>query len=97
MNRTESLKIIREHLIKQGFYINDGIKFGTDLLVYTDKPEKVHSKYALLFYDENMTYQHLLAVQRVCLSTNKTLIVTRVIQNNSNVEIEYIQVERFIL
>ncbi|KAL6122484.1 tRNA intron endonuclease [Nucleospora cyclopteri] len=86
------LQIIQNDLITNGFFINDGLKYGLDLLVYTEHPQKVHSKYGLLLYNEKITYREILAYQRVCTNSNKTLLIAFY----DGREIKYKSVERFI-
>ncbi|OQS54074.1 hypothetical protein EHP00_1794 [Ecytonucleospora hepatopenaei] len=93
MNRKEQLNFLCKYLKENDFYYTDGIKFGVDLLVYTDVPEKVHSKYGILLYNKNLTYQNILAVQRVCTNTNKELVIAD-IKNN---RVKLIKIERFVV
>lgn len=60
----------------EGFYVTDGLKYGADMLLYTDDPSKVHSKYAILI-ENNQTNGSVLAVQRICNSVGKILIFVR--------------------
>ena len=83
---------IVQKLLEKGFYVTDGIKYGLDYLIYTDKPDKVHSKYGCILYNKDMTYQQLIALQRICTISNKKLIIVKVIDD----DIEYIEIERFI-
>lgn len=76
----------------QGFYINDGIKYGIDFLIYTDDSSKVHSKYGILI-ENNHSFFDLMSVQRVCNSVNKELIV--VVFKGYNT-FELYKVDRFI-
>ena len=93
MERKEQLNILYKYLKENNFYYTDGIKFGLDLLVYTDVPEKVHSKYGIILYNKNLTYQNILAVQRVCTNTNKELVVANIKGNR----VELIKIERFMV
>ena len=86
-------KKIKEFLLEKGFYLNDGIKYGLDFLVYTEHPDLVHSKYGLVVLDQ-MNFQQLIALQRICTSNNKTLIVAMVNEDDS---ITFIQNKRFEL
>lgn len=70
----EKRAILKAHLFKQGFFVYDGIKYGLDLLGYTDTPDKVHSKYGFIIFC-NQTYQQLICLQRICNSNKKILIV----------------------
>ena len=65
---------IKKYIEDRGFHIRDGIKYGLDYLVYTDDPSKVHSKYGLIINDK-ISYQELIAYQRICNSNNKELLV----------------------
>lgn len=65
---------LRRYFKAGGFYVGDGLKYGADLLLYTDSPEKVHSKYAVLIC-KNHTFLQIMAVQRVCSSARKELVV----------------------
>lgn len=86
---------VRKHLLDRGFYLNDGIKYGLDFLVYTDHPDKVHSKYGLAVYN-TMTFQQLVSYQRVCNSNNKALIIAFVDARDLT-NIKLVQCERFIV
>lgn len=74
----ESLKdkrsILQRRFKEEGFVVNDGLKYGVDLLLYTDQPSKVHSKYGVLI-DRDHTFLDLIGVQRTCSSAGKTLVV----------------------
>lgn len=99
-SKNDSLKLkkefLKEFLLKQGFYLNDGIKYGLDLLVYTDLPSIVHSKYGLII-DRDFTYQELVLLQRVCNSNNKILIVVVFIgENIDQSSMKFVQCERFL-
>lgn len=89
-------QLLIDYLLKMGFYINDGIKYGLDLLVYTDHPDKVHSKYGLVI-ERSFTYQELILLQRVCNSNNKILVIAFFEDKNLiSSAIKFIQCERFI-
>ncbi|KAI4291693.1 hypothetical protein PAPHI01_0967 [Pancytospora philotis] len=87
----EKRQACREHLLRAGFYVNDGIKYGLDFLVYTDSPDRVHSKYGVVVFC-GMTYQQLVMHQRLCCSVNKSLIVAVVDGPDS---IRLVQCDRF--
>lgn len=86
-------EIVREFLEKKGFYLNDGIKYGLDFLVYTDTPNKVHSKYGLLVV-EDINFQLLVAYQRICNANNKILILATI---NEQEEVQFHSCTRFEL
>lgn len=95
MNLETKREIIKQHLIKKGFYLNDGIKYGLDYLVYTDLPDNVHSKYGLIVKSD-MTFQTLIMHQRICNSNNKILIIADVEKESDNeYEIKFIKCIRF--
>lgn len=83
---------VKEDLEKKGFFVNDGIKYGLDMLAYTDDPNVVHSKYGVLIFRE-MTFQQLISYQRICNSNNKILLMVFVEDEN----IKYVECERFII
>lgn len=83
--------ILKKYLIDEGFFVNDGIKYGLDFLAYTDNPDKVHSKYGLFVFNGE-SYQKLILYQRICRSNNKILLIAFV---NHNGSIHLIEVERF--
>lgn len=89
---TEKRMVVKNHLLARGFYLNDGIKYGLDFLVYTDHPKKVHSKYGVIVYS-TMTFQQLVSYQRVCNSNNKILVVAFV---DASMDIRLVQCERFM-
>jgi len=84
-------RIVLKRLAEAGFHINDGIKYGLDFLVYTDTPNKVHSRYGLLI-ERPMTFRELVACQRICASNNKELLIARV---NSDGSVKYYRWTRF--
>lgn len=65
---------LRRYFETNGFCVGDGLKYGADLLLYTDSPKKVHSKYAVLICRDH-TFLQIMAAQRVCNSARKELIV----------------------
>lgn len=83
-------KVVEDYLIENGFYLNDGIKYGLDFLVYTDHPDKVHSKYGVVV--DQMNFKQLCSCQRICTSNNKILIVAIV---NEDESIQLVQCKRF--
>lgn len=90
----EKRLIVKDYLLKQGFRINDGLKYGLDFLVYTDDPSAVHSKYGLIVFNSKCTYQQLVVYQRICNSNKKTFILAFVEYNNN---VKLLQCERFNL
>lgn len=89
-------EIVRKYLLEQGFYLNDGVKYGMDFLVYTDLPNKVHSKYGLIIH-RKIKYQDLVSYQRVCSSNNKTLLIAFVSGAINTFKIRFATCERFVL
>lgn len=87
----EKREAVKSFLLKKGFYVNDGIKYGLDYLVYTEHPSVVHSKYGVAVHG-GMSYQQLIMHQRMCCATNKILIVAFV-DGASNIRL--IRCERF--
>jgi tRNA splicing endonuclease len=81
MGREEVIERMKLKFINGGFHIRDGLKYGADLLLYTDDPSVVHSKYAFLL-DDDYTFLQIIAVQRVCSSSGKELIVGRMGDND---------------
>lgn len=73
MNHQKKLIRIKSYLIAAGYEISDGIKYGTDLLIYTHDKNKMHSKYACLAYDRQ-SFLSIVAVQRVVNGAGKILI-----------------------
>ncbi|ELA42101.1 uncharacterized protein VICG_00742 [Vittaforma corneae ATCC 50505] len=90
MELEQKVKRVKIHLESLGFSVNDGIKYGLDLLAYTDDPSRVHSKYGVII-SNGMTFQQLVAYQRICTSNNKTLLIALVNQ----FDIEYFECRRF--
>lgn len=86
------LKIVKLYFENQGFIVKDGLKYGCDYVLYTDSPDKVHSKYTVLL-DRNQNVLNLMAVQRVTHAIRKSLIFVWF----ENKEIKHAKVERFIL
>lgn len=82
---------VKEHLEGLGFFVKDGIKYGVDLLAYTDHPSKVHSKYGVVLYD-TMSFRKLILYQRICNSNNKKLLI--VVTNED--KLKYFECRRFI-
>lgn len=91
----EKRMAVRDYLLDRGFYLNDGIKYGLDFLVYTDHPDRVHSKYGLVVYS-TMTFQQLVSYQRVCNSNNKVLVVAFANIRDGTANIKLVQCERFV-
>ncbi|EPR77975.1 tRNA-splicing endonuclease [Spraguea lophii 42_110] len=81
--------LIFNKFVDEGFHVCDGLGYGVDFLLYTDEPYKVHSKYAVVVYD-NQNYQHIQALQRVCNSVRKTLILV-----DYDTDIIYYSIKRF--
>lgn len=73
-----------------GFFVSDGLKYGVDLLLYTDHPSKVHSKYAVLL-ERNHKMFDIVGIQRVCGSVNKELIFVK----NENGRPKFYKIQRF--
>ncbi len=84
--------LMRRHFEQQGFHVRDGLKYGVDLLLYTDAPEKVHSKYAVLV-DRHHTFLQIMAIQRVCSSSRKVLVMARYDESGGVV---LVSIERFV-
>lgn len=87
----DKVKRVKNDLERMGFFVNDGIKYGLDLLAYTADPDTVHSKYGILIFRE-MTFQQLVTYQRICNSNNKILMIAYVDE-----DIKYVECERFII
>lgn len=82
---------LRSYFEGLGFHVKDGIKYGVDFLLYTDNPEKVHSKYAILI-NRNQKFLDIIAAQRVCHSTRKKLIF---VYHDSDNKIKLVSIGRF--
>lgn len=82
----------KAHLESLGFFVSDGIKYGLDLLAYTDDPDRVHSKYGVVI-SNNITFQQLVAYQRICTSNNKVLLAALVSESG----IQYFECRRFLV
>lgn len=89
----EKRSVLREYIVGQGFWANDGVKYGVDFLVYTDDPSRVHSKYGVVV-GSRLSYQQLIAQQRVCSSNNKILLVAFV---DGPGAVRLVQCERLLL
>ncbi|CAD26236.1 tRNA-INTRON ENDONUCLEASE [Encephalitozoon cuniculi GB-M1] len=70
----EKREVLRRMFQERGFVVGDGLKYGVDLLLYTDCPSKVHSRYGILI-DRRHTLLDIVGVQRTCASVNKALVV----------------------
>jgi tRNA splicing endonuclease len=92
MRHEEKLVLLRKYYKQEGFHIGDGLKYGVDLLLYTNIPAKIHSKYAILI-DNSYTFLHIMAVQRVCNSAKKILILVYFDEND---EFKMVKAERFL-
>lgn len=82
---------LKKYFEEAGFYVGDGLKYGVDMLLYVDTPNKVHSKYAVLL-DRRHTFLQIMAIQRVCTAARKTLVV---VYEDSSGEMKLASVERF--
>lgn len=78
------------HFESLGFFVSDGLKYGVDLLLYTDLPSKVHSKYAVLL-ERNHKIFDIVGIQRVCGSVNKELIFVKIEDGKYN----FYKIQRF--
>lgn len=87
----EKLKSIKNHFISNGFVVKSGIKYGVDFLLYTDSVDKVHSKYAVIL-NRNFTFLQIIAVQRVCNSCRKELVLVDYILG----EVIYLKIDRYV-
>lgn len=87
-------QILREYFEKEGFYLNDGIKYGLDFLIYTEHPDKVHSKYGCAI-DRGYTYRDFALFQRMCNNNNKIFLLARVEIKGEENNIQIIECERF--
>ncbi|KAI5169229.1 hypothetical protein PAEPH01_0548 [Pancytospora epiphaga] len=88
----ERREIVEKSLKESGFIVKDGLKYGLDFLVYTDLPEKVHSKYGVAV-DNGMTYQDMVTRQRVCCASKKELVVAFIDEDRG---IKYLLCDRFV-
>ena len=92
MNSDKKLTFLKKYFKSKGFYCGDGLKYGADILLYADHPNKIHSKYALLI-ENNQTYLQIMAVQRVCNSSKKVLLLVKFFEES---QFKIVQIERFI-
>ncbi|KAF7700691.1 hypothetical protein CDIK_0867 [Cucumispora dikerogammari] len=90
------------------FTITDGIKYGVHYLLYTDTPDKVHSKYSLL-YKEDFNTSEAIVYQRVSSAVGKEFIVGQFMREEEYVssisnedndvtkeEFKYLRIKRFM-
>lgn len=82
---------LKKYFEEAGFYVGDGLKYGVDMLLYVDVPNKVHSKYAVLM-DRRHTFLQIMAIQRVCTTARKTLVI---VYKDSDGAVKLASVERF--
>lgn len=87
----EKLLHIKNHFTEKGFVLRSGIKYGVDFLLYTDAIEKVHSKYAVLLNRQH-TFLGIMAVQRVCVSCRKELVLVDYVYG----EVVIMKVQRYV-
>ncbi|ADM11225.1 tRNA-intron endonuclease [Encephalitozoon intestinalis ATCC 50506] len=88
----EKRETLKRMFQEEGFVVGDGLKYGVDLLLYTDSPSKVHSKYGVLI-DRKHSLLDIVGVQRTCTSVNKILIVVFF----DGAEVRMVSVERMEL
>lgn len=74
LSYSQKREVLRRMFLEEGFAVGDGLKYGVDLLLYTDSPSKVHSKYGVLV-DRGHSLLDIVGAQRTCMSVNKTLVV----------------------
>lgn len=89
MRKSTKLAYIKAYLASNGYVCTDGLKYGTDLLIYTGSKECVHAKYACVVFDHQQ-YIHLISMQRVVNAVGKTLVIADVVGD----EIVFWSVER---
>ncbi|EJW02793.1 hypothetical protein EDEG_02809 [Edhazardia aedis USNM 41457] len=65
---------IKEEFERQGFVVGNGLKYGVDLILYTDEKDKVHSKYAVLL-NRGQSFHQLISIQRICASVKKEFVL----------------------
>lgn len=95
---------VYEALVGQGWILRNGINYGVEFLLYDQSPDVAHSRYcftlhfryAVAVYGERdvLPTSRLFAMNRVCLSANKTLVVALVLPPDDTV-IRYIKVRRW--
>ncbi|ELQ74360.1 tRNA splicing endonuclease SEN2 [Trachipleistophora hominis] len=73
INHHKKIMRIKSHLLAAGYEVTDGIKYGTDFLIYTHDRNKVHAKYACIVYNKQ-SFLSVIAVQRVVNGVGKVLI-----------------------
>ena len=93
-------ELIRYRVFKdlwlKNYYITEGIKFGSDFLVYETDPIGVHSKYMVICREEDkeLTDLEIQTYGRLGKSVRKTVLIAinRYLQQNDN-QIEYKTIE----
>lgn len=78
VDRRSSLKLaVFRDLHRQGFVITDGVKFGSDFLVYQGDPALYHSNFQVQVLDSKVGIpgKHLMALSRVARGAKKRWVV----------------------
>ena len=68
---------VYRHFCQRGWYIRSGLNYGTNFVLYPDKPDSCHSVFAVLVLgpDEEMPAYKLFGAVRSCGSALKTLLI----------------------
>lgn len=74
LSKVESSLFIYFDLIKRGYFIQNGIKYGSKYLVYSEDPNLVHSKYLIMCYFSHEKFR-LIQAQRLARNTKKDLLI----------------------
>lgn len=74
LSKIESSLFIYFDLIKRDYFIQNGIKYGSKYLVYSEDPNLVHSKYLVMCYYSHEKFK-LIQAQRLARNTKKDLLI----------------------
>eukprot|EP00526_Cylindrotheca_closterium_P026133 CAMPEP_0113623800 /NCGR_PEP_ID=MMETSP0017_2-20120614/12253_1 /TAXON_ID=2856 /ORGANISM="Cylindrotheca closterium" /LENGTH=62 /DNA_ID=CAMNT_0000533779 /DNA_START=14 /DNA_END=202 /DNA_ORIENTATION=- /assembly_acc=CAM_ASM_000147 len=45
--REDKINVVKEHFIRKGYRVHSGLQFGSELVLYSDDPSKVHSDFCV--------------------------------------------------
>jgi len=87
-------------LMKKGYYVIGGFKYGCDFCVYEDDPLRVHAS-ALVFVDESETKErktlNIIEVNRISMIAKKKCVIASVVVSDGSGEkakVKYINFEK---
>ena len=92
-NRNEDFKyIVYIDLKKKKYFVNSGIKFGCDFLVYDNDPTITHSKYLVNCYtkEDKINFKTIISNERISVNTKKKLLYAFV--NIADLSVEYLNI-----